>query len=195
MCSNIFKKSIKTLLITVILLIGLTLPFQVKAQSFESGVLGASVLSFNNSLYVDGTQIESPTKEVETKSDQPLFSGYTIGDVSVTLIINSTTIERKVTSDNKGFWQYQLDQKLEPGVHTLKLNITDQSGKSSGEYLAATFVVSNVLGAATSSANLTPAPSLKTVNYFTITLSIFILILLLLLLYLLLKRLKKKNNS
>ena len=188
-------KFLKTFIIALILVVAIPKIASRPVVAQEASVLGASKIVFDNQLYIDGTQVLSPDKQISAKSNEPSFSGYTVPDVSIALTINSVTIDRKVTSDSKGFWLYKLDNKLETGKHTLKLNITDQSGKSSGEHLAATFMVPEVLGAtALTDSTSVPTPNLNGFNYFTITASVFGLALILALLYLLLRRYRSRDN-
>lgn len=164
----------------------LTLTLVSNVRAFSS-VLGTSIIAPDYQVYIDGFLIEDPNKEILIGTNKPNFFGYTLSNVSVELIIQSEPIVRATTSDDKGYWIYQLDEQLEPGSHTLSLNLTDATGASTSAFLAATFKVPEVLGEAKTSVS-TPTPSLRQLNYLTVTLIVFGVALILALIYAIVKR-------
>lgn len=155
------------------------------AHAFSS-VLGTSKIAPDIQVYVDGTLVEKAEEEIAIRTNKPSFFGYTLDNVKIELTVQSEPIIRETTSDNSGYWIYQLDEQLDPGVHTLSMNLTDASGASTGAFLASTFKVPDVLSESVSLTKA-PTPSLYQLNYFTITLIVFGIALLLLFLYALVK--------
>lgn len=154
--------------------------------------LGSSKLVLSYQTYVDGTKIENPEKEVVITTNKPTFFGYALSNVMVTLTIQSTSLRRMTTTDSNGYWIYSLDdqslpsQSLPPGAYKLYLTLTDQTGSSSDTTLTATFKVPVVLPTTTATV-IVPAPSLRQLNYFTVSLLIFGVVGILVLVYLTIK--------
>lgn len=133
-------------------------------------VLGTKVIG-EQGVSVDGNLVEDPKTPIVANSSKPTFSGYTISNAEVLLIINSDPIEVKTLSDANGYWLYTMDTTLEVGQHTLSLKITDDMGVESEEMLAATFIVPEVKSSQTPAIlGDTPLPKTPRINYLTITL-------------------------
>ncbi len=179
----------RLIIITVFSLLLLTLSTN-GVQAFSS-VLGTSKIAPDAQLYIDGTLVENPEGEVPAKTNKPTFFGYTFENVKVEFTILSEPITGQTTSDSTGYWVKQLDTQLEPGVHTISLNLTDASGASTGAFLAGTFRIPEVLAANTQTSN---TPPLNKLNYLTITLIVGGIAFILALLYLLLRRYRGESN-
>jgi len=136
-------------------------------------VLGASVVG-EEGVSVDGYQIKDPEEPIAVDTAQPTFSGYTVPNVEILLIIRSEEIKAETLSDAKGFWKHALDNPLEAGQHTLSIQITDNRGKTSKESLVATFIVPEVKGEqiAIPVSDEVPLPKSPTINYLTITIGV-----------------------
>lgn len=135
-----------------------------------TAVLGTKVIG-EQGVSVDGNLVEDPKTPIVANSSKPTFSGYTISNAEVLLIINSDPIEVKTLSDANGYWLYVMDTSLEVGQHTLSLKITDDMGVESEEMLAATFIVPEVKNSQTPAIlGDTLIPKTPRINYLTITL-------------------------
>ena len=151
-----------------------------------SSVLGASKIAPDAQLYIDGTLVENPEEVISAKTNKPTFFGYTFENVKVEFTVSSEPITGQTTSDRTGYWVKQLDTQLEPGIHTISLNLTDASGASTSAFLAGTFRVPEVLGANT---QINTKPPLNQLNYLTITLIVAGVAFILAFFYLILRRL------
>jgi hypothetical protein len=137
-----------------------------------SAVLGARVIG-DEGVSIDGYQADNPESPITLDDSTPTFSGYTIPNASLLLIIRSEPIERETLSDATGYWSYTFDEPLVTGRHTLSLKVTDQYGITSKEVLAATFTVPEVKGESITpplSPTSPPIPKNPKVNYLTISL-------------------------
>lgn len=137
-----------------------------------SAVLGARVIG-DEGVSIDGYQSDDPESPITLDDSTPTFSGYTIPNAEVTLIIRSEPTEYTTLSDATGYWTYTFDEPLNAGQHTLSLKVTDQYGITSDEVLAATFTVPEVKGesiAPSLSPTSPPIPKNPRVNYLTISL-------------------------
>ena len=132
-----------------------------------SSVLGASKIAPDAQLYIDGTLVENPEEVISTKTNKPTFFGYTFENVKVEYTVASKSITEQTSSDGTGYWIKQIGTQLEPGTHTITLNLTDATGASTGAFLAGTFKVPEVLGANT---QINTTPPLNQLTYLTITL-------------------------
>ena len=165
------KKLLTAFLAIFLLFVGTLLASPQQTYAFTSAVLGTGVVG-EQSVSVDGHQVKDPKDPVVADSSSPTFSGYTIANAGVLLIISSDPIEAETLSDANGYWFYTMESPLEPGQHTLTLKITDSNGITSEETLAATFVIPEVKGEETTKPITTEAPLPKTprINYLTISL-------------------------
>lgn len=139
-----------------------------------SSVLGARVIG-DEGVSIDGYQADDPESPITLDDFTPTFSGYTIPNAELTLIIRSEPREYTTLSDATGYWSYTIQEPLPVGQHTLSLKVTDQYGITSKEVLAATFTVPEVKGESivpSSSPTTPPIPKNPKVNYLTISLGI-----------------------
>lgn len=137
-----------------------------------SAVLGAKIIG-DEGVSIDGYQSDDPESPIMLDDSTPTFSGYTIPNASILLIIRSEPIERETLSDATGYWSYTFDEPLYAGQHTLSLKVTDKYGITSDEVLAATFTVPEVKGesiAPSLSPTSPPIPKNPKINYLTISL-------------------------
>ncbi len=137
-----------------------------------SAVLGAKTIGAEG-VSINGYQADDPKSPIALDTATPTFSGYTIPNASLLLIIRSEPIERETLSDATGYWSYTFKEPIEAGQHTLSLKITDKYGIISNEVLAATFTVPEVKGESTApppSPTTPPIPKNPQVNYLTISL-------------------------
>lgn len=163
------KSLLPKIIISLVIALGLLTNSPPVLYAFSS-VLGTKVIG-EQGVSVDGNQVEDPKTPIVAESNTPTFSGYTISNAEVLLIINSDTIEAETLSDANGYWLYSMDTALEVGQHTLSLKVTDKNGAESEETLAATFIVPEVKGAETTSMlGNAPTPKTPRINYLTITL-------------------------
>lgn len=149
--------------------------------------LGSSIFSPNYQLYIDGTKIENPKDIVTIGTDKPSFFGYTVSNVTINLTIQGTSIKRVTTSDKNGYWIYNLNEPLSVGPHYLLVSMNDGTKASTSAALAATFRVPTVLESNVRKI-VVPAPSLKTLDYLTVSLLVGSGVFFLIFLYLLAKR-------
>ena len=139
-----------------------------------SAVLGARVIG-DEGVYIDGYQANDPESLITLDTPMPTFSGYTIPNTNILLIIRSEPIERETLSDATGYWSYTFTEPLDAGQHTLSLKVTDQYGITSDEVLAATFTVPGVKGESITpplSPTSPPIPKNPKINYLTISLGV-----------------------
>src|SRR3989344_3330381 len=129
-----------------------------------SSVLGTSKVA-GEGITIGGVAIEDPTEELTVNSQTPTFSGYTLPNAKVTLIIRSEPIYRETLSDATGYWTYTLDIPIEEGSHTVSMNVTDSDGNTSEEALVASFRVPGVKGEST-----VVSPEKLGPNYLTVSL-------------------------
>ncbi len=164
------KKLLNAFLVTFLFLVGTLLVSPPPTYAFPS-VLGARVIG-EQGVSIDGHQVADPKVPIVADSSSPTFSGYTIANAEVLLIISSDPFEAETLSDGKGYWLYTMESPLETGQHTLSLKITDSNGITSKEALAATFIVPEVKGEETTAPVTTEIPLPKTprINYLTISL-------------------------
>ena len=153
------KKLLRLFIVFQIILTVITAVGNVSKSYAFSSVLGAKVVIEESTI--DGVKIESPRKEILIISKNPTFSGYTIPNSKLTLIIRSMPIYRNILSDANGFWKYTLDIPLASGRHTLSMKISDRYGNTSDEILIATFRIPQFP---------TSQPQIQQINYFSITL-------------------------
>ena len=166
------KKLLTAFLATFLLFIGTLLVNPLPTHAFPS-VLGTKVIG-EQGVSIDGHQVTDPKDPVVADSSRPTFSGYTIANAVVLLIISSDPIEEETLSDANGYWIYTMESPLETGQHTLSLKITDSNGITSEKTLAATFIVPEVKGEETTTPITTEPPLPKTprINYLTISLTV-----------------------
>ncbi len=154
--------------ISLIIAFGLLINSPSASNAFTS-VLGTKVIG-EQGVSIDRHQVEDPKTPIVADSAKPTFSGYTVSNAKVFLIINSDPIEAETLSDANGYWLYTIDTSLEVGQHTLSLKITDDIGVESEETIAATFIIPEVKGSQTSATlGNTPLPKTPKINYLTIT--------------------------
>ena len=164
------KKILTAFLVTFLLSVGTFFANPSPTHAFPS-VLGTKVIG-EQGVSIDGHQVTDPKAPIVTDSSSPTFSGYTIANAEVLLIISSDPVEAETLSDGKGYWLYTMESSLETGQHTLSLKITDSNGITSKETLVATFIVPEVKGEKTTTPaiNGTPLPKTPRINYLTISL-------------------------
>ena len=164
------KKLLTAFLVTSLLFVGTLLASPSSTYAFSS-VLGTKVIG-EQGVSIDGYQITDPENLIVVDSNYPTFSGYTVANAEILLIISSETIEAETLSDANGYWIYTMESPLEAGQHTLSLKITDSKGIASEETLAATFIIPEVKGEETTAPITTGTPFPKTprINYLTISL-------------------------
>lgn len=161
-------------ILTAFLVFLLLLLFGTRTSYAFPSVLGARVIG-EQSVSVDGYQVEDPEKPVAVDTAQPTFSGYTVANAEILLIIRSEEeIKAETLSDAKGFWKYTPDKPLTAGEHTLSMEVTDDRGRTSKEFLVATFIVPEVKGeqAITSVSDEVPLPKSPKINYLTISIGV-----------------------
>ncbi len=164
------KKLLTAFLATFLLFVGTLLANPSQTYAFPA-TLGAKVAG-GQEVSIDGYQVTDPKNPVVADSSRPTFSGYTIANAQVLLIISSDPFEAETLSDANGYWIYTMESPLGAGQHTLSLKITDSTGATSEEVLAATFIVPEVKGEETTTPAITETPLPKTprINYLTISL-------------------------
>jgi hypothetical protein len=171
---------LKILSITILFMLLLNIS-TAKAGAFSS-VLGVKTVL--EEVRIEGIKIHNPDKRVTISNHSPTFSGYTLSNVKVILVIKSEGIQRESLTDANGYWSYTLNKSLKSGLHTLTVRIVDSNGKSGEEKKAATFQIidkGTVLGV--SSETLRSIP-----DYWTFTISVSFFLLLLLAAYVLIRR-------
>lgn len=157
------------LLISVFVFVSTLLLNPTYSFAFPS-VLGAKVIG-EQSVSIDGHQVEDPKTPVVADSAKPTFSGYTISNAKLVLIISDNPTEAETLSDADGSWLYTTGASIEPGQHTLSLKVTDDTGIESEETLVATFIIPEVKGSQTTSTlGNVPLPKTPIINYLSITL-------------------------
>lgn len=171
----------------VICLLALNLSLISRSYAFSS-VLGAKIIL--DEVRIEGIKVTDPNSAITIHNSTPTFSGYTLSNTKVILVIKSSPIQREALTDSYGYWSYTLNKALDNGKHTLTVRLVNTQGESSDEQLAGTFQITSkedVLGSKTAAVNSIP-------NYwaFTIFLSVFFLILLLG--YLMLRRKAHRKN-
>lgn len=162
------KKRLAFFLAVFLVFIGTFLVKPSLSFAFPS-VLGTKIIG-DQEVFIDGYKIEDPEDPIVVYGTKPTFSGYTIANAEVLLIIASDPIEVETLSDANGYWFYTMENSLEAGQHTLSLKITDSSGIASEEILAATFIVPEVKGEETTASTDTPLPKTPKINYLSISL-------------------------
>ena len=167
------KKLLSKMFVALLIVFGLFLNQPLTTYAFPS-VLGTRVVG-EESISVDGYQIKDPEEPIAVDTTRPTFSGYTVPNAKVLLIIKSEgKIKAETLSDARGFWKYTLDKPLKTGQHTLSMQVTDNRGRTSKESLVATFIVPEVKGEQTAApvSNEVPLPKSPTINYLTITIGV-----------------------
>lgn len=167
------KKRLNILLIVLLVTAGIFLVKPSLTYAFSS-VLGAKTIG-GKDVSINGYQTDDPKNPIMLDTATPTFSGYTIPNASLLLIIRSEPIERETLSDATGYWSYTFDEPLVAGQHTLSLKVTDQYGITSDEVLAVTFTVPEVKGENTlpsPSSTTPPIAKISQVNYLTISLAV-----------------------
>jgi len=170
--------------IAVLLVLGVS---TTRVSAFSS-VLGAKTVL--DEVRIEGIKVTDPKAIITIYNHTPTFSGYTLSNVRVILVIKSEPIQRETLTDTNGYWSYTLNKSLESGQHTLTIRLVDSDGQSSEEELAATFQVQEkgeVLGTKTEAIRSIP-------NYWTFTIFVSGSLLLLLFAYLLIRRKAHRQN-
>jgi len=164
------KKLLTAFLATFLFFVGTLLANPSPTYAFPS-VLGTRVIG-EQSVSVDGYQVKDPKEPIVVDTAQPTFTGYTVANAEILLIIRSEEIKAETLSDARGFWKYMLDKPLEAGQHTLSMQVTDSRRRTSKETLAATFIVPEVKGeqATIPVSDEVPLPKTPRINYLTISL-------------------------
>lgn len=107
---------------------------QASSEAIELENMGSQAVIFN-SIFDDNLG-----KDMKLNIDQdniiytqlPKFKGTTIPEGKVDLYINSNQeIHATTTADLKGDWQYQVEQSLDYGDHTVYATVTDKDGNLS----------------------------------------------------------------
>jgi len=166
------KKKIAFFLATLLMFGGVFLAKPSLSLAFPA-VLGTKIIG-DQQVSIDGYLIDDPEDPIIIDTQQPNFSGYTVANAEILLIIASDPIEAETLSDANGYWSYTMENPLEAGQHTLSLKVTDSSGIASEEALVATFIVPEVRGEQTAApvSEETPLPKSPAANYLTITIGV-----------------------
>ena len=125
------------------------------SKSAQMEVLGNNSVTLSNT----GINILFPGKEKDTTIDQnPKLRGVGIPGNKIQITVNSESQTATITVKADGTWEYRPKIPLPPGMHTITLTGTDNSGKKIT--ISRKFVVLKsgeaVLGEATPSGTLTP---------------------------------------
>lgn len=107
-------------------------------------------------------QLYFPTLEGETTTDpNPRFRGIAIPGKQLLITVNSAPQTAKITVGKEGIWTWRPAKPLPPGEHFISVEGYDENGKLIS--IKRKFIVlksgERVLGDATSSATLTPSPT------------------------------------
>lgn len=117
----------------------------------------------NIQLETNTVQLYFPIKDGETTTDpNPRFRGIAIPGKQLLITVNSTPQTAKITVGNDGIWTWRPARALPPGEHYISVEGYDENGKvvSSKRKFIVLKSGESVLGDATSSATLTPSPTL-----------------------------------
>jgi hypothetical protein len=151
-------------------------------------VLGSSVVVPKFQIYVNGVTVNSPDKAVALVTNNPTFFGYAYSNVNLNFILQSSKpFKLSTTTDNTGYWVFSLTKPLQKGTYKLYYSVNDGREVSSSAKLAATFKVP-AGGSDTLGAIAIPKPSLKKLDYLTVSILVTGLVLTLVFVYLLAKK-------
>jgi len=166
------RKCFVFLFLILFVLVTALLVIPKSSYAFPS-VLGASVIG-EEGITLDGYKVKNEEDPINIDTATPTFEGYTTPNAHILLIIRSEPIEKEVLSDAKGYWKYTFKEPIEVGQHTLSMQITNDRGITSKEFLVATFIVPEVKGeqTATPASDEIPLPKSPTINYLTITIGV-----------------------
>ena len=154
-------------------------------------VLGSSIVVPNFQIYVNGVKVNSPDKAVAIVTNNPTFYGYAYSNVNLNFILQSSKpIKLSTTTDNTGYWVYSLTKPLPKGTYKLYYSVNDGREISSSAKLAATFKVPAEFRSDTLGAIAIPRPSLKKLDYLTVSLIVSGFVISLVFIYLFAKRQK-----
>ena len=108
-----------------------------KNYDFKTGgalaTASATLESFPSFESTSSAKTSSPAiltpKENQSFTDQqPLFKGTGLPGENVTIVIHSTPIQTRVTTDAQGNWSYRPTTPLTPGNHTISITTTNSAG-------------------------------------------------------------------
>lgn len=106
-------------------------------------------------------QILTPKKDQSFTNQKPQFSGTSLPNEKVEIIINSTDeITTQVTADSNGNWIYRPSVNLSPGVHTITIKTRDSEGILTTIMQSFTVFAAETQTSGTATPSATPIPTL-----------------------------------